>query len=358
MISSLQSNEVSESVIEVDSKQSQYFPHLDQADQRQVLQNRWQSLVSAALEPVSSFDPTIRDFPEARPETMLYFDIQDNLKELETAPDELSATKALDHKSGELGVDIRPHLHDGKSGWDLLCDSGSQITAWPPDEGDQPLPGTFLRAVNGSKLRCYGYKQVSIQIGRKQFHYQAIKADVQSPVIGWDFFKHYRIDFRWNRWGDVVLFDKKSKISQVLKFKSVPFLASVQASSLRLSAPHQISKVDTPTTTPCDQTQVDSEITESEIFSQIFQIASMQELGESNNEENANSVPEGPYQDLIKKFPELLKPNFKTETPKNKISHRIHTGSHPPCRAKARPLLPDSPKAVEGKKAWQQLKQL
>ena len=205
MISSLQSNEVSESVIEVDSKQSQYFPHLDQADQRQVLQNRWQSLVSAALEPVSSFDPTIRDFPEARPETMLYFDIQDNIKELETAPDELSATKALDHKSGELGVDIRPHLHDGKSGWDLLCDSGSQITAWPPDEGDQPLPGTFLRAVNGSKLRCYGYKQVSIQIGRKQFHYQAIKADVQSPVIGWDFFKHYRIDFRWNRWGSYMI---------------------------------------------------------------------------------------------------------------------------------------------------------
>ena len=41
----------------------------------------------------------------------------------------------------------------------------------------------------------------------------------------------------------------------------------------------------------------------------------MQELGEGE-EENINVIPEGKYKELIQRFPELLKPNFQTETPK------------------------------------------
>ena len=187
----LEPNEVSECVIEEGIRQSRSFPPLDQ------VQKRWESAVASAIEPIASFDPSIRD---------------------SVTPDELSATQAIKHSPGHLGVDIRPHLFDSQLKKHLLCDSGSQITAWPPDEGDLPMSGTYLRAVNGAKLNCYGYKQVTIKIGRKSYHYQAIKADVQSPIIGWDFFRHYRIGFRWTKWGDIELFDKKANISQIERF--------------------------------------------------------------------------------------------------------------------------------------------
>ena len=126
-------------------------------------------------------------------------------------------------------------------------------------------------------MNCYGYKQVSIQIGRKEYRFQAIKADVQSPVIGWDFFRHYRIDFRWTRWGDVELFDKKSKIRQVLKFKSLPFLASLETSRLRVSSDQsstdslepsvEIASIFSSINGPAAVNQT----TESVIFQQLFQ---------------------------------------------------------------------------------------
>ena len=169
--------------------------------------------MSAALAPVSAYDPSIRESGMSflGPEKEFFTNIKSNaqvITKLEVPPEELSAAQAIDHPRGHLGVDIRPHLHDSLSGHDLLCDSGSQITAWPPDPGDKPLPKTFLKAVNGSRLNCYGYKQVSIQIGRKQYRFQAIKADVQAPIIGWDFFKHYRIGFRWTDLGDIELYDR------------------------------------------------------------------------------------------------------------------------------------------------------
>ena len=51
-------------------------------------------------------------------------------------PDELPAFQAVNHERGRLGVDFRPHLYDPGLKELLLCDSGSQITAVPPDPGD------------------------------------------------------------------------------------------------------------------------------------------------------------------------------------------------------------------------------
>ena len=163
-------------------------------------QKSWQAAVAEALEPVASFDPTIRDAPARffRPERNFYngskWIKQEEINDvLELPPEELSAARAMSHPRGHLGVDLRPHLFDGVLKQDLLCDTGSQVTAYPPDPGDKPVEGLNLRAVNGAQLNCYGFKQVTVRIGRKDYHFQAIKADVQSPVIGWDFFKHYRM---------------------------------------------------------------------------------------------------------------------------------------------------------------------
>ena len=101
--------------------------------------------------------------------------------EVQVAPDSLPAYQAIHWTDNHLGVDLRPHVYDPKLGKFLLVDSGSQCTAFPPDPGDKPVPGSFLRAVNGSRIKCYGEKQIEIKIGRKTYRYTAIKADVNSP---------------------------------------------------------------------------------------------------------------------------------------------------------------------------------
>ena len=82
------------------------------------------------------------------------------------------------------GEDQRPHLWDTGMQQHLLVDSGSAVTAWPPDPGDVPDPSRSLRAVNGSRLKCYGKKEIVVKLGRKQLKFEAIKADVSSPILG------------------------------------------------------------------------------------------------------------------------------------------------------------------------------
>ena len=43
----------------------------------------------------------------------------------------------------------------------LFMPGAPEVCAWPPDPGDLPEPGKRLKAVNGSKLNCYGYKEVT-----------------------------------------------------------------------------------------------------------------------------------------------------------------------------------------------------
>ena len=80
-------------------------------------------------------------------------------------PDELPAFQAIHWRKGHRGVDLRPHLFDPVQNKFLLCDSGSQITAYPPEPGDKVVPGQVLKAVNGTKIECFGYKN----IGRKEY---------------------------------------------------------------------------------------------------------------------------------------------------------------------------------------------
>ena len=68
----------------------------------------------------------------------------------------LSAVEAFKLQHAEEGLDIRPYLLDSNTNQYILWDSGSQVTAWPPEPGDRVDPKLTLRAVNGSKLKCYG----------------------------------------------------------------------------------------------------------------------------------------------------------------------------------------------------------
>ena len=64
-------------------------------------------------------------------------------------------------------VDIRPHFFDPVMKEYILCDSGSQISAFPPDPGDSQLPNIFLKAANGTRIACFGYKNIFVPYLRK-----------------------------------------------------------------------------------------------------------------------------------------------------------------------------------------------
>ena len=97
---------------------------------------------------------------------------------------------------------------DGNTNKRTLIDSGSQCCVILPEPGDTVDNSINLESVGGDRVPCYGKKQISIKIGRKQYHIMAVKAKVKEPIIGWDFIKKHRLDFVWSEFGDCFLKDK------------------------------------------------------------------------------------------------------------------------------------------------------
>ena len=128
-------------------------------------------------------------------------------------------------------MDYRPHIHDPVHNL-LLVDSGSAVCCFPPDPGDQAVEGSYLKAVNGTQIKCYGQKEFTIKLGRKPFKFKAFKADVDTPIIGWDFIRHYRLHTVWNEFGDVFLEDPKSKCKSILLFKALHINKSLSMKDL------------------------------------------------------------------------------------------------------------------------------
>ena len=259
----------------------------------------------------------------------------------EEPPDELPGFQGVNWPRGHLGVDLRPHIYDPNMKEFLLCDSGSQITAVPPEPGDKVVPGLVLRAVNGSRIECFGYKMIEVKIGRKTYPFKAIKALVDSTVLGWDFFRRHRLDLIWNDWGDVCLYDRRAKITQVLSYKSIPFQKSVR---------HEKLCVLNLNSDAANGTE-----------NRVFEVAAMQKLAQEAAEihkEDIDKIPDSDYKEILRKFPELLEQSFDDDHTKNKITHRILTGEAKPCRAKVRRLLPGSPKAIQAEKDFLELERL
>ena len=320
------------------------------------LQDQWSASVASVCAEIASFDPRLYGTVRSEKKKQIYAAKEkewSNIPSLpfddsevalaEVPPDSLPAFQAMGWDTGRQGVDIRPHLWDPKEDRFMLVDSGSQCCAWPPDPGDKVDPNMTLRAVNGSKLKCYGLKDVEIKLGRKTFKMKVIKADVQNPIIGWNFIKRYRLAMDWNQWGDVCLVDKVSKIKSVLHYKSIPFHHSRGLSSLRLD--------DAP------KTYFDQSPTQT-----VFDVAAMTALTEPSSdslagvENKIDDMEDGKYKTLLKKFPNILKLSFSKDSSDNGILHRIHVDPEAkPVRAKLRKLLPGSPKEIAAKKAWQEL---
>ena len=242
-------------------------------EQSHTSEESWSAAVVAALEGVASYDPRGPQdvlLPEKKylycQKTNAWRDVSEYREPLPPEPpDELSAFTALKREPGQDGVDLRPHIFDNTLKKWLLCDSGSMITAFPPERGDVEDKNIHLKAVNGSKIKCFGYKDIVVQIHRKPYKFRAIKADVDTPVLGWDFFRYHRLNFIWNDWGDITINDPKSNITAILKYKSLPFEKSSRMKRLSVAS-------STPNLRPRG-------VVGQAAVNLAFEVASIQELG-------------------------------------------------------------------------------
>ena len=64
---------------------------------------------------------------------------------------------------------------------------------------------------------------MEIKINRKTYHITAVKANIKAPLLGWDFYKKYKLDMVWDEDKDeVYLYDKKAQIRKKLDMVTVP----------------------------------------------------------------------------------------------------------------------------------------
>ena len=155
------------------------FPAEQSPKTSENIQDTWVNALTVELEAVAAVDPRPVGVQRPREPGKVVFSQTEKKwipvekgfsAELEGVrpeiPKTLPALSAMDWKDSHLGVDFRPHLYDPGLGCHLLVDSGSQVCALPPDPGDKPMKGVFLKAANGSRI-LKKKKIFSIQIGRK-----------------------------------------------------------------------------------------------------------------------------------------------------------------------------------------------
>ena len=130
----------------------------------------------------------------------------------------ISAADAVGWSNSQRTCDIRPRLQ-GK-----LIDSGSMISATVKQPGDKLDNTINLVAVNGSRIKTYGVREIVVKIGRKPFRMPAIVCDISQDILGMDFLYKFRLGLDWDDedQSKLCLIDKKSKIKAELEIVTVP----------------------------------------------------------------------------------------------------------------------------------------
>ena len=83
-------------------------------------------------------------------------------------------------------------VFDGSTHLRFLIDTGADISVIPPIKKGLPPTTYYLYAANGTKIKTYGEKVLTIDLGlHKQFSWSFIMADVEKPIIGADFLKYF-----------------------------------------------------------------------------------------------------------------------------------------------------------------------
>lgn len=110
------------------------------------------------------------------------------------------------HNKNKNNINIfRLFIKDNKSTKNFLVDTGADVSTIPPsflDQFSKPHSSIKLYAANGSIIKTYGEKRLTLDIGlRRPISWSFIIADIKTPLIGADILKHYNIlvDLRHNK---------------------------------------------------------------------------------------------------------------------------------------------------------------
>lgn len=109
--------------------------------------------------------------------------------------------KKLKGQSKPATIDTGPsisrlYITEKSSNRDFLIDTGADISVIPPTSQEKKkAPCQFkLFAANGSEIKTYGSKKVTLDLGlRRPISWIFVIADVQSPIIGSDLLKNIMI---------------------------------------------------------------------------------------------------------------------------------------------------------------------
>ena len=218
-----------------------------------------------------------------------------------------------------LSKDLRPKLYDYNAGRWMPLDSGAAVSCYPRSALPQsrPNPSQVLQAVNGQTITTYGHENIKINLGGRTYSHDFILADLDQVIVGWNFVLDFKLDLVWQENNKCVLYDRKAKKSFAVHMQKV----KVEHLNLALTSFKQYSD---------KLKSLDPEVSE--------------------------VIPKE-YQELIDKYPGILNINFH-EKPRHNVVHHIDTGSSKPCKAKVRPIPPNTPKWVSGKKACDELEEL
>ena len=83
-------------------------------------------------------------------------------------------------------------VHDTKTRTRWLIDGGAVLSIIPPTHA-QRLKGptnTKLQAANGTEIKCYGIRQMTINLADRAVKFPITVADVSQPILGSDFLAH------------------------------------------------------------------------------------------------------------------------------------------------------------------------
>lgn len=101
------------------------------------------------------------------------------------------------------------YVYDTQTGTKYLVDTGSEVSVIPPSQQERTTKPNKLSllAVNNTPIPTYGSKSLTLSLGlRRAFSWIFLIADVQKPIIGADFLRHFGllVDMRHHKLTDAV----------------------------------------------------------------------------------------------------------------------------------------------------------
>lgn len=169
----------------------------------------------------------------------------------------------------------------------FLVDTGADISvlAATPIHKKKCSPTSYkLYAANSSPINTYGEKDLQIDLGlRRRFRWSFVVADVKTSILGADFLRHFKL---------LVDLHQKKLIDKVTQLS----INAVEISSMQQA---------------------------------VYVLSNKQT-----------------YQDILKQYPDLLRPMSLKTPAKHNVVHHIETTGQP-VFARARPLPPDKYKAAK-----------